>query len=296
MKFPEISIALTTYNGVRYLRQQIESLMTQTMPFDELIICDDTSTDETQKILKEYTDKDSRVKVHYNTDNLGFKTNFEKSLNLCTGNFIALCDQDDVWLPNHIETLYNNIGDRLLACGDAELIDRQGNRINQRLSKIKNFNKKGDDCKSIFRFIAYYQNPFQGASMMMRREFLNIALPIPTSVKYHDVWFAHLACAMNEFIYIDKPITMYRMHGDNASGNHVHKNHWRSILGHIVKKNLGNNRKEVIDAIENKIGRIDASFRPLIKEATTYYNNNRGYHDRLRNMIFELKNHKSIYG
>lgn len=291
-----ISIAMATYNGSKFLRMQLDSILKQTLTFDEIVICDDNSEDNTLEILNEYAKNDNRFKIIINNHNLGFKKNFEKALNLCTGNFIALCDQDDLWLPNHIETLYNNIGDRLLVCGDAELTDRQGNRINQRLSKIKNFNKKGDDCKSIFRFIAYYQNPFQGASMMMRREFLNIALPIPTSVKYHDVWFAHLACAMNKFIYIDKPITMYRMHGSNASGSHVKKSHWRTIFRHLIKKIPDNNRKEVLEALNERAFKIQLPLKPQIREATTYYNNNRGYRDRLRNMIFELKNHKSIYG
>ena len=104
---PQISIAMTTYNGEKYLAEQLDSILSQTHTDWELIICDDCSTDSTWQILQEYAQKDSRIKIYKNEQNLGFKKNFEKAIGLCTGDYIALSDQDDVWFPEHLSLLYS---------------------------------------------------------------------------------------------------------------------------------------------------------------------------------------------
>jgi len=92
-----ISVALCTYNGELYLREQLESILKQTFPPDEIIICDDGSTDTTIKILEEFRRKSFiPVKVYYNKENLGVSKNFEKAISLCSGDIIFLSDQDDV--------------------------------------------------------------------------------------------------------------------------------------------------------------------------------------------------------
>ena len=100
-----ISIALASYNGSKYIREQLDSILEQTYQDFELIICDDCSTDNTWQILQEYAQKDSRIKVFENERNLGFKKNFEKAISLCNGKYIALSDQDDIWIDNHLEVL-----------------------------------------------------------------------------------------------------------------------------------------------------------------------------------------------
>ncbi len=100
-----ISIALATYNGSKFLREQLDSILSQSMTDFEVIVCDDCSTDDTVKILYEYAAKDTRFNIHEHETNLGFKKNFEHILSLCKGEFIAFCDQNDIWEPNHIHTL-----------------------------------------------------------------------------------------------------------------------------------------------------------------------------------------------
>lgn len=291
-----ISIALTTYNGEKYLREQLDSLLTQTIPFDELIICDDNSCDGTRDILNEYAIKEKRIKLFLNKKNIGFKANFENVLKLCKGDYIALCDQDDIWLPYHLEVLTGSIKGKLLICGNANLIDGQSNLLRGNLSDIKNFHKAENDNKSIFKFIVYYQNPFQGASMLMHRNFLNYALPIPQSVKYHDVWFAHLACLLDSFIYTYEPVTLYRMHGANTSGDHRHTAQFRTVLGHLIKDGSSSNRKEVVYALSKLKVKYKSDFKYLLDEAISYYNNRLNFFSRIKSLVFELKNFKSIYG
>ena len=106
----KVSIALATYNGEKYLREQLDSILSQSIQDFELVACDDCSTDSTLKILNEYAEKDFRVKVFTNEKNLGFKKNFEKAIFLCSGDYIALSDQDDIWTENHLQVLLENIG------------------------------------------------------------------------------------------------------------------------------------------------------------------------------------------
>lgn len=292
-----VSIALTTYNGQRFLREQLDSILSQTIDFKELIVCDDNSSDSTLDILQEFQGKDPRIKVHQNEKNLGFKKNFEKALRLCTGDFIALCDQDDIWTPDHLEILRNGIGDKMLCCGNASLMDADGASLNMTLTEVKNFRGSQSENQSIFKFITYYQNPFQGASMLMRKKFLEYAMPIPESVKYHDVWFSHIATLSDSFVFVDKPVNNYRMHLDNASGEHKHHTPLRALLGHLIKRNLDTNRREIIEAISLSEIPLSSKSKTILDEARAYHSyRNEGFTGRLRNFFYELKNFKEIYG
>lgn len=104
----KISVALTTHNGARFLREQLDSLYTQTMVPDEVVVCDDCSTDDTMAILMEYAAKYG-LKYHRNEQALGVNKNFFRAISLCQGDYICICDQDDVWMPHKIATLVNAI-------------------------------------------------------------------------------------------------------------------------------------------------------------------------------------------
>ena len=101
-----IGIAMTSYNGEKYLKEQIDSILNQTVSDFELIVCDDVSSDSTMDILNGYAAKDSRVHVFRNEENLGFLKNFEKAIRICLdrgAEYVALADQDDIWTENHLE-------------------------------------------------------------------------------------------------------------------------------------------------------------------------------------------------
>ena len=103
-----IGIAMTTYNGEKYLKEQIDSILNQTVSDFELIVCDDVSSDSTMDILNDYAEKDDRVHVFRNEENLGFLKNFEKAIRICLdrgAEYVALADQDDIWAENHLEVL-----------------------------------------------------------------------------------------------------------------------------------------------------------------------------------------------
>src|SRR5258708_3925751 len=100
-----VSIALCTYNGEAYLKEQLDSLIDQTYPNCEIIIVDDCSKDGTVDILKQYANEYTQIKLYINTENLGYTKNFEKAIVLCNGEYIALCDQDDIWDKNKISIM-----------------------------------------------------------------------------------------------------------------------------------------------------------------------------------------------
>ena len=125
---PLISIALATYNGGRFLREQLDSIYAQTWRPIDVVACDDRSSDDTVAILEEYRQRHG-LRYEVNERNLGFVRNFEKVMALCRGEFIALADQDDVWLPEKLERLMAGIGDASLVYSDAFLIDDEGREL-----------------------------------------------------------------------------------------------------------------------------------------------------------------------
>ena len=210
-----VSIAMATYNGEKYLREQLDSLVKQTYSDLEIIICDDCSHDSTSQILHEYAEKDSRIKLFFNEKNLGFKKNFEKAISLCNGEYIALSDQDDIWELNKIETELNAIGNNDFVFHNAELIDGNGVSLNKRAWKdLYNFfavPKKSDDVFN--RLIPPQGNFVQG-------------------FKYHDWWFALNSTLHNGFIGLSNCLIKYRRYAEQvtATETSARKMHYSLFL------------------------------------------------------------------
>ncbi|MDR1195126.1 MAG: glycosyltransferase family 2 protein [Endomicrobium sp.] len=207
---PLVSIVMAAYNGQNFLKKQLDSLFMQTYKNIEIIACDDCSTDSTISILKSY----SSVKVLQNEQNIGFVKTFEKVISAAKGKYIALCDQDDVWLPEKIETLVKEIGDNVLIHSDAYLIDESDNIISNTASlKVKKFLRN----KTFTDFLK--SNSVTGCTLMLKKELLNTAIPFPKNTQYHDWWLAICAAKYGKIKYLDMPLVKYRMHASNASFN-----------------------------------------------------------------------------
>jgi glycosyltransferase involved in cell wall biosynthesis len=215
-----ISIAMATYNGEKFLREQLDSILAQTYTNLEIIICDDNSTDSTYEILHEYALLDSRIKLFKNETNLGVVKNFERVLSLSTGEFIALADQDDIWLPEKTEILLNKIENYDLVCSSFVLIDKDGKEIPKKKSFIK------DIVKSLFKKeikhtveTIFYTNFVTGCTTLVRKSLLIKALPIPDGECYHDWWIATVALKQNGIKYLfDHQLILYRQHAKNHTG------------------------------------------------------------------------------
>ncbi|MDR3113280.1 MAG: glycosyltransferase family 2 protein [Endomicrobium sp.] len=209
-----VSIALATYNGERFLKKQLDSLLAQTYKNIEIIVCDDYSSDGTLSLLKSYP----QIKILQNKKNLGFVKTFEKVLYQAKGDYIALCDQDDIWLPDKIEFLIKEFGNNVLLHSDAYIIDDNDNIIYDTISaKIK----KSLTNKTFTDYIRKFS--ITGCCAIFKKELLQTALPFPQNTLFHDWWLAICAAKSGKIKYIEKPLIKYRIHNNNATFNYYNR-------------------------------------------------------------------------
>ncbi len=199
----QVSIALASFNGERYLRKQLDSIFSQTLSIYEVVVCDDCSTDHTVDILIEYSQK-FNLKYFVNEKQLGFVKNFEKAISLCSGNFIALSDQDDIWYSNKIEYLLSEIGDNLLIHSNCSLIDENDQVI------LHDFKGQINTHKNAVDFLK--NNVCTGCTMLFRKELVEYILPFPNGLSYHDWYLGIYAAYLGKIRYTEQILTGYRQH------------------------------------------------------------------------------------
>ena len=289
-----ISIAMTTFNGENYLREQLDSILAQTIHDFELVVCDDSSTDGTWNILKEYKNADSRISLYQNEKNLGVKKNFEKAMSLCKGEYIALSDQDDIWMPNHLEVLYNGMGDKLMSCGYNQLVDGDNREL------LAGKSKKLKDCipeKELYMAysIILYRNPFQGASMMIHRRLLDVLLPLPQRLAYHDSWIAVLTCFYGGFSFCDSVITRQRKHGGNVTEAWVDKTNRLKEFLKNVKNPCYYDRTTMLSEIGKRVS-LSEEGKWVLNDLRRVVNRNSSIWGRFQNFFFKLRHYQRIYG
>ena len=212
MANPLVSVALASFNGEAFIEAQIESILRQDYQPLEIVVVDDCSTDQTSFILERYA-MEGKLKFWKNNQNLGYVKNFERVINKCSGYFIALADQDDVWDSQKISRLVESIGDSLLIHSDAILIDHRGNEI---ASSFSVFSKKTTFPKSLTE--ALFNGSVTGCTSLFRRELLVDILPFPDQLYVHDKWIGLIAFLRNGFNYLDEPLISYRQHTTNSIG------------------------------------------------------------------------------
>ncbi|MEE0133391.1 MAG: glycosyltransferase family 2 protein [Treponema sp.] len=218
---PLISVAMTTYNGEKYLREQIDSILNQTYQNLEIVICDDCSTDGTFGILEEYGRRDSRIKLRRNERNLGFIKNFEQAVSLCTGDFIALSDQDDIWEPWKLEESVKNIEGYDLLCTNSLLVDEDGESLGYTLKDSLECHSIPNDQEMLFKHLCFH-NFVQGATILAPASFLKSVAPVPEKfmgIGLHDYWYALNAINGNGIVYLDVCSLRYRQHGRQVTVN-----------------------------------------------------------------------------
>src|SRR5450755_302603 len=135
---PLVSIAMATYNGASYIAQQLNSLLKQTYPNLEIIVTDDASTDGTLAILENFKNKHDNIKIFNNATNQGITYSFEHSIRNCSGDFIAISDQDDIWELTKIEVLLSAMKNEDVIYSDSELVDKNGQPLNKLISSLVN--------------------------------------------------------------------------------------------------------------------------------------------------------------
>ncbi len=220
---PEISVAMCTFNGAAYLAEQLDSIAAQDRPPDELVVCDDASSDTTPSILREFAARAPfSVRLEFNRQNLGSTQNFAKAVSLCRAPVIFLADQDDVWKPQKVGRLAEAISADPgigLAFSDARLVDAQGRPSGHTLWESLPF-EPADQA----RFNAagaldllLRRNVVTGATMAFRSDFREMLLPVPSGW-VHDGWFALLLAAVARSLAVAEPLVDYRQHAGQQIG------------------------------------------------------------------------------
>lgn len=217
----QIDILLATYNGEKYLKEQIESILNQTYKDIRLIISDDCSKDRTREILEEYAQKDDRIELYFQEKNLGYVKNFEFLLTKVENEIYALSDQDDVWLPEKIEHTYNRLKETSadLVFTDLEVVNEMLETLYPSFNDYMKLTRKINKCKNDYR-LQYLYNCVTGCTLMSKKKFLNLIVPLPTESKYaiHDTWIACAVVNNGKVEYLDEKTIKYRQHGNNQVG------------------------------------------------------------------------------
>jgi len=217
-----VSVAMATYRGERFLREQLESLARQTRLPDELVVCDDRSPDGTWSVLEGFRrDAPFPVRLHRNETNLGVAGNFTRAATLCEGDAILFCDQDDVWLPQKVERLMEPLEREpavAVSFSDLSVVDEALRPLGYTMWGARGF---GAAQQEAFRAapVAHlvHENVVTGCAMAMRASLRKETLPVPAGW-IHDAWIALLAAMNHDLAPVPDVTVLYRQHAANATG------------------------------------------------------------------------------
>ncbi len=215
-----IDILLATYNGEKYVQEQIESILNQSYQNIHLIISDDCSKDNTRKILKQY-EQNERITIYYQPQNLGYIKNFEFLISKVENEIYMLSDQDDIWLSEKVEKTYETLKNE-----NADFVFGDLKVVNQDLEEIyPSFNDYMLLSRKIkkylhTKYLNYLYNCVTGCTIMSKKSFIKYFMPIPNSSKYvaHDYWMALMISLNGKLAYVPEKYILYRQHGDNEIG------------------------------------------------------------------------------
>jgi glycosyltransferase involved in cell wall biosynthesis len=242
-----VSIALCTFNGVRYLPAQLASYLRQDRLPAELVVGDDGSSDDTQSLIQEFArSAPFPVHFHMNTERLGVGRNFDQTIQRCRGEFIALSDQDDEWRPDKLRLLVDLMQQHPhagYACSDAEMIGEDGQSLNQRLWEQYRCPPgsflQGDHVAAA-RHLLLQSDRVLGATMLLRSACLKSLTPIPATW-VHDHWYS-VTCELigAHGVATSEPVTHYRLHGQQTCG---------------IRRPVGRYRQKKVDFAYRKVQR-----------------------------------------
>ncbi len=225
-----ISILLSTYNGERYLAEQIDSILAQDYQDWRLYVRDDGSSDGTKALLQGYLSCDERISILEDGENVGVKASFERLLARCSaGDYWMFADQDDVWLPNKLSTLLvvmqaaenQHVGKAVVVHSDLRLVDEKLHEIAPSFWTYANIHPETVDHNKYYLAIA---NSVTGCAMMFNREARDVSLPFAPYAALHDAWIP-LAVLDKDGVIVPvyQPLVLYRQHAENVVGAEKYK-------------------------------------------------------------------------
>lgn len=276
-ELPNISVALCTYNGAGFLREQLDSIASQAESPYEIVVCDDASTDDTVAIVEEFArSTDIALSLHRSEQNVGVAKNFERAISLCKGEWIALADQDDVWEPQkqeHLAAAIRREPSLAYAFSDATLVDEGGRALGGKTLLARRFALSSIDEKFRARReldLMLKRDFIYGTTLMIRADVRDLLLPIALGWS-HDTWIVNVLAAFGlRGVPVLEPLVLYRQHGVQASGGISDPKStpyaercaaYQALKSHLAERSqaLGQALKPgVIDRIDEKLKYLEA--------------------------------------
>lgn len=215
-----VSIALTTYNGEKYIYKQIQSILNQSFCFDELIIYDDNSSDNTVSIINSF--KDERIKLYKNEFNVGYIKNFYQAISKTSGDIIFLSDQDDIWEKNKIELMINFLEEKNanMICSNFSLIDSNDTQIINKFEYQLNplIKKENGEYKELSTTYLSLGNVAQGCTYCFTKKVKDIYIKLENYEVIHDYQIALIGSIVGGAYFYNKELIKYRIHSENSIG------------------------------------------------------------------------------
>ena len=261
-----IGVAIASFNGEKYISEQIQSIINQTTKVDKIVINDDKSTDKTVPIIKKLIKKGYPIVLHQNEENLGYSKNFLDCIKKCDTDYIFICDQDDFWLENKVEEMENFINKNI----DSYCWMHDCSLTNENLeikvkSKINNIQRQFMDSNSFV----------MGSCMVLSKKAKKYIYPYPSNMSKfgHDNWIAFVMHAINKLRVTSKSLLLYRRHGENTSINDVNSlsfsNRFFILLKRLIEKiSSPKNTSNKKFTLRNR----DLEWSLLLKKNTEKYN------------------------
>jgi len=264
-----VCILLATYNGERFLAEQLDSLMKQTYQNWKVLIHDDCSTDKTPEIIARYAKRypDNIELLDDKKCCGGARNNFAHLLEHARGEYIMFCDQDDVWKPDKIELTMKKMAEldqtfpdeALLVHTDLEVADEQLHIINNSLWHFQNLIPQQRSLNNLL-----IQNNITGCSVMINRKLVRFSLPIPEGAMMHDWWIALVAASFGKIAYVDKATLLYRQHINNDTGAEKY------AVKEFVHKAVSKYRRPVLATILSEHSRQASTFLSVYHDRLSY--------------------------
>ncbi len=298
MKNSKIDILLATYNGEKYLEEQLDSILNQTYENFRLLISDDGSKDNTRKILEKYSKKDNRIILFFQEKNLGVIKNFEFLLRKVENKYYMFSDQDDIWKKNKIEKSIIKLEETNsdLVYSDLEVVDENLNIIYKSYWKLKGIYKK---IKKYNNFKSLYLNNFvTGCTIIAKSEQIKDVLPLPNTSKYilHDYWIALIISQKGKITYIEEPLIKYRQHKNNKIGSKKRSDELKSVA-EIRELFIQVKKEHFTVFIENNEKFVNEQIQKLNKKALEYYEmlgKKKNFNFRNWSLFFRLYKYESL--
>jgi glycosyltransferase involved in cell wall biosynthesis len=237
------SVAMCTYNGEKHIKNQLDSILNQSLSVDEIVICDDGSNDKTIEIIIQFQlEYPNKISLHRNPINLRSNKNFEKAISLCNGDYIFLSDQDDIWKKNKVEKIIEYFSKNKSAeavFSNAELINDNNekftdNNLWNSIGFIENQLSKPID---LYHHIKFKSNTVTGATLCIKQEIKPLILPIPDIKKFHhDEWIAIIIASRKKLEYLTDELISYRIHTEQQIGAKGNLNKSR-LNNHLITAN-----------------------------------------------------------